>query len=106
MQDSKCPTCHRTIKRSNEANRRYWLLIHTIADEVKPNGESYSPETWHHWAKTRFLGADDVKLPNGKTLVMPRSSADLDKAEFAEFMEQVEAWAAERGVYLDGMVMG
>lgn len=96
----RCPTCHRKLRRSSESNRRYWALLHEIAERVTPNGQRYSAETWHAWAKSRWLGCDDVKLPNGKTLVIPRSSADLDMAEFGEYMDQVEAWAAERDVWL------
>ena len=97
----RCPTCHRLKKRSNEANRRYWLLLHLIAEKVKPEGKEFSAETWHTWAKTKWLGADEVQLPNGKTVQIPRSSADLDTQEFNDFMMAVETWAQERDVYLD-----
>lgn len=103
MKPTRCPTCKRLMRRSTQANSRYWLLIHQIAQTLKPQGHVFSPESWHTWLKTRFLGADDVVLPSGKTLVIPRSSADLDAAEFATYMEQVEAWANEHDVYLEGM---
>jgi hypothetical protein len=96
----RCPTCHRRLTRSASANRRYWLLLHLIAEEIKPGGVSYSAEQWHHYCKSRWIGCDDVKLPNGKVLTIPRSSAALDVTEFADYMTQVEAWAAERHVYL------
>jgi hypothetical protein len=101
----RCPACGRKQKRSNEANRFYWLLLHAIADKIKPNGEQYSVETWHHWAKMRFLGAEEIKMPNGKTLILPHSSADLDKGEFHEYVTQLEQWAAEHDVWLADMEM-
>ena len=97
----RCPACKRRIRRSSEANRRYWLVIHTIADKVKPEGQQYSADTWHAYFKLKLLGGDDVKLPNGKVIVVPKSSAELDKHEFHEYAEQVEMWAGERGAYLD-----
>ena len=97
----RCPACKRRIRRSNEANRRYWLTLHTIAEKVKPNGEQYSTECWHNYFKMKLIGADDVKLPNGKVIVMPKSSAELDKGEFHAYAEQVELWMNERGVFLD-----
>lgn len=97
----RCPTCGRKHKRSTESNRRYWLLIHMIAEKVKPEGQSYSAEVWHQYFKQRLIGADEVKLPNGKTHIIVKSSADLDTGEFTDYMSQVEAWAAERDVYLD-----
>lgn len=96
----RCPTCKRRQRRSGDANRRYWLLLHTIAEQVTPGGNAFTAETWHIYAKSRWLGCDDVKLPNGKTIPQPRSSAGLDAAEFNDYMTAVEAWAAERGAYL------
>ena len=100
---NRCPTCRRVIKRSGEANRRYWLLLHTIAEKVKPDGAQYSAETWHTYWKLKLLGGNDVTMPNGKVIVVAKSSAELDKGEFHDYACQVEAWANERGVYLDEM---
>lgn len=97
----RCPTCGRKHRRSNHANARYWLLLHTIAEKLQPKGESYSADIWHCWAKTRFIGADDVKLPNGKVIIQPRSTASLDVAEFNDYMTKLEAWAADHDVHLD-----
>lgn len=66
-------------------------------------GKTFSPETWHEWAKSKWIGRDDVTLPSGKVIPMIRSSAELDVAAFADYMTAVESWAAEHGVYLDGM---
>lgn len=72
-----------------------------MADSIKPAGEVYTPETWHTWAKSRFLGCDEIRLPNGKTLQVPKSSADLSTEEFNALMENVEHFANERGVFMD-----
>lgn len=77
------------------------MLLHLMSEKIKPNGELFSVETWHTWAKSRFLGCDEVKMPNSKTLLIPKSSADLDTAEFSDFMTAVEAFANERGVWLE-----
>lgn len=101
MKPERCPTCKRRHTRSHQANARYWLLLHAIAEKVKPGGASYSAEAWHTYMKSRYLGCDDVKLPNLKTLSMPRSTANLDVAEFNDYMTAVETWAGERDVWLD-----
>ena len=97
---NRCPTCGRRHRRSNPANSRYWSLLHAIADKVKPAGVSFSADSWHQYCKSRWLGCDDVPLPNGKVLTIPKSTAALDVAEFGEYMDKVEAWAAERDVWL------
>lgn len=99
----RCPKCHRTIRRSSEANRRYWLLLHMMAEKLKPEGKEYSPETWHLYFKLKHLGGNDVTMPNGKVIVVPKSSAELDKDEFHEYVFQVESFANERGVFLDDL---
>ena len=99
----RCPACGRRKTRSHEANRRYWLLLHLIAERVKPGGLSYSAEQYHIYFKSRFLGCDEVMMPNSKTAVIPRSTAVLDVSEFNDYMTQVEAWATERDVYLVDM---
>lgn len=97
----RCPTCHRLQKRSSEANRRYWALLHLIAERVKPEGEQHAAQTWHVYFKQRFLGVDEVKLPNGKTVLTPKSSAELDTSEFNDYVMQVEQWAHSRDIYLE-----
>lgn len=97
----RCPTCGRRNRRSNPANARYWLLLHLAAAKLKPGGQTYSAEQFHIYYKSRFLGADDFTLPNGKTIPIVKSSADLDVTEFAEYMQQVETDLAERNVFLE-----
>lgn len=99
----RCPLCKRRKTRSNPANARYWLLLHMLADKLKPDGKVYTPEIYHEYFKSRFIGVDEIVLPNKKVIHRVKSSAELDVSQFAEYMEQVEQFAAERGVYLDAM---
>lgn len=103
MAHERCPTCKRRMRRSSEANRRYWMLLHLLSDKLKPNGQTFSAEQFHLYYKSRFLGARDEPLPNGKTLLVVESSADMDTAEFSEYMTKVEADANERGVFLEDL---
>jgi hypothetical protein len=87
-------------QRSHQSNARYWLLIHQIADHVRPNGKEFSAESWHCYMKQRFLGCDEMRLPNGKVLLNPKSTADLDSDAFSEYQMKVEAWGNDHGVWL------
>lgn len=97
----RCPTCHRLHKRSHPQNARYWLLLHAIADKVRPLGVEHSAEIWHEYFKSRYIGCDDVTLPNGRVLTRTKSTTDLDVAEFNDYMARVEEWARDRDVWLD-----
>lgn len=72
-----------------------------MADGLAPGGKQYGAEAFHLYYKARFLGADDVELPNGRTLTIPKSTANLDVDEFNAYLGKVEADAAERGIFLD-----
>lgn len=98
--EKRCPACGRKEIRSSEANRRYWALLHEIAEKVKPEGKEYSAETWHTYFKQKLLGNIEVNLPNGKTIQVPQTTTALDTSQFHEFSTQVEVWAANRGVTL------
>lgn len=77
-------------KRSNEANRYYWQLLHQIEEQAWIEGRQYKSEVWHECAKRRFLGLID--LPGGGH--MAQSTTTLSTREFAEYVEQVTVWAA------------
>lgn len=97
----RCPTCGRRQKRSNPQNARYWVLLHVISERCPVEGNLYSADTWHLWARSKFLGCSETLLPSGRTLILPRSTTTLDVGEFNDFMTRLEAWAAEQDVYLD-----
>ena len=101
MKQDRCLTCRRRMTRSSEANRRLWAIYHLMAEKIQPRGQSYSAETWHKWAASKWLGCDDVKLPSGKVLTIPKSTSELDTSEFNTYMTAVESWANEHGVYLE-----
>jgi hypothetical protein len=98
---SRCPTCRRRLKRSNEANRRYWALLHAMA-EKEIRGKLYSADNWHLFCVSKWLGMTDHKLPNGSTLLIPQKTSELTVSEFNDYMTQVEAWANQHlGVFLE-----
>lgn len=96
---SRCPTCKRPHKRSNPQNRLYWELLHMMSAREWA-GQRYSAESFHKYYAARFIGCEDLRLPNGQTMTLPRSTSSLDTAEFSAYFDRVQADAAERGVYL------
>lgn len=87
-------------KLSREAQNRHWSILRQVAAQLKDeDGNYHSPEVWHLHLCSEFLGTDVVKM-GGRDKIIPRSSANLSSHEFAEFDDQIEAWATERGVNL------
>jgi hypothetical protein len=79
-------------KRTAKQNRRYWGngILSQIAAQAESGGKLYSAENWHEVFKRMYLGVDE--LPNGQ--VIGKSSTGLTTAEFCEFSDKVEAYAA------------
>ena len=78
--------------RTKPQNRRYWGrgVLAQIAEQAVVNGRLYSAESWHEQFKRQFIGVEE--LPSGE--VIGKSSTGLTTAEFCEFSDKVEAFAA------------
>ena len=86
-------------KRSTEQNRRLWAILNEVA-EVPVQGVMYSAESWATYFKSKFIGCEEIPLPNGQVINRPISTTTLDKSAFSEYMTQIEAWAAQHGILL------
>lgn len=98
LQNSKTLTLTATLKkRTHKQNKRYWGrgVLAQITEQAAPGGKLFDADTWHEQFKRQFIGV--IELPDGSVRGM--SSKDLNTAEFSEFCDQVEAYAAtELGV--------
>jgi len=85
-------------KRRDAQNRRYWAILHEIAEQIKVDTRTMSADTWAEWAKRRFIGVIEIPLPDGEVVVVGMSSTKLSVAEFSEYMLMIEVWAIDHGV--------
>jgi hypothetical protein len=86
-------------KRRSAQNRRYWAVLHEIAEQLNIN----DVEAWHEWAKRRFIGVKEVSLPDGEIVAVGKSSTELSVKEFADYMTSIEAWAVDQGVIFNDL---
>lgn len=79
-------------KRTAKQNKRYWGrgVLAQISEQAEVHGRRFSAEVWHEQFKRQFIGVE--QLPNGQ--VVGKSSTELTTAEFCDFCDQVEAFAA------------
>lgn len=90
-------------KRSGQQNRRYWGngVLAQVARQAVVGGRKYDAEHWHEFFKQQFIGVDE--LPLGR--VVAKSSTGLTTAEFCDFSDAVEAYAAtELGVRFEDLI--
>ena len=82
-------------KRSVEQNARHWAILTQISDQwEQKTGNKYSPETWHEFFKTTFIGKDTI-IVDGSPHLISKTSTTLNTMEFRDFDMQIEAWASE-----------
>lgn len=86
-------------KRRNAQNRRYWAVIHEIAEQLS----TADTEAWHEYFKRRFIGVKEISLPDGEIVAVGKSSTELSVREFADYMTSIEAWAVDNGVIFNDL---
>lgn len=77
-------------QRSTPQNNLYWARLAEIADNAWADGQQFSRDAWHHHLGGLFLPKEPA--PGGK--LVPISTTRLDVAEFTEYLNKVEAYAA------------
>lgn len=95
--------------RSQAQNRLYWLWIDIISEH-----RNAPIEAVHRGLKLNFLGVRSLKKPqkvrqydengNFQGIVTvdfePISTTELNTQQFSEYLEQIDAWAAQKDIIL------
>lgn len=79
-------------QRSDSQNKYYWSMVVPIFSEIT----GYEKDEAHDVLKAMFLRRE-VALPNGRTVEVVGSSADLDTKAFHEYVERCRRFMAEQG---------
>lgn len=80
-------------KRSAEQNRFLHALLNTIAENAAVEGKYYDMETWKEQVRRKFIGTEEINLPDGSRIERGISTASLTVPEFTLLIERVQAWA-------------
>lgn len=72
-------------KRSQEQNRYYWFYLNIISEDI-----GYTKEELHDYFKSKYLTKEIKEILGVKTRIR-RSTTDLDKFEFMELINSIEA---------------
>ena len=79
------------VRRTNSQNSRYHAIVAEISERAVVAGKRYDVEAWKEFFKQKFIGTEE--LPGGS--VRGISTTTLDIGEFADFMNKIEAYAAQ-----------
>lgn len=89
-------------KRSLEQNKRLHVILTEISEQAWLNGRQFDMETWKEFARRKWIGVEEINLPDGTRTERGISTTTLSVGEFADFMTKIEAYAAtELGVQIE-----
>ena len=83
-------TVEPTHKRSTNQNSLYWLYIDIIRKDL-----GYSKENCHEILKYKFLLTEITDESTGEIIKFVRSTTDLSKKEFIDFIDSIIQWSWE-----------
>lgn len=83
-------------KRSDAQNRFYWgVVIPIIHDAFKELGHRLNPEEVHFFLKQKFNYQTLCNADGEMVGEIPKSTAELNKLEFMEYVDKISQWATE-----------
>ena len=80
-------------RRTSAQNALLWAVLTEIAVAVKVGGKEQEVEVWHEWAKQKFIGIEEVTLPDGTNIVRGLSTSRLNVADFSLMIDRLIAYA-------------
>ena len=82
-------------KRSGQQNRYYWFSVSLIRERFKELGTECSLEDVHAFLRSKFLYNELINEKTGEVLQIPRSTTELNKSDFGEYVDRIKIFAAE-----------
>lgn len=82
-------------KRNTDQNALLHVLLSNIADNAWINGKQYSAEVWKESLKRRFIGVEEIALPDGAIIERGISTTALSVPDFAEFIDKIQHFAVD-----------
>ena len=88
--------------RSIEQNRLMWKILSMIENIISDDrGQNHSREWWHFYLRNEFGFTTDTMNIDGVDIPWPQSSTKFTVSQMADYITQLEAFAAHRGVFVD-----
>jgi hypothetical protein len=84
--------------RSIEQNALLWSRLEEVSKQVDWYGEKLTSEDWKHVFSASLKKQKAVRGIDGGFVVLGQSTSKMTKAEMADLLTLMEAFAAERGV--------
>lgn len=84
--------------RNISQNAKLWAMLSEVSQQVDWYGRKLTPENWKHVFTASLSKQDVVPGIDGGFVVLGKATSSMSKREFAELIELIYAFGAERGV--------
>lgn len=84
---------YKTI-RSTDQNKLFHAILKGISEQAVLDGKQYEVEVWKEICRVKFVGTEELTLPDGTRIERGISTKNLSVGEFSNLIEIVRAWAA------------
>jgi hypothetical protein len=68
-------------------------MLNEISQNAYLNGRRYEMEAWKEFYRARYIGTEEIELPDGRRIERGISTTTLDRESFANFITEIEAHA-------------
>lgn len=82
-------------KRSIDQNAKLHALLNDISQNAWVGGRQFPPETWKEHVRRKFIGTEEIDMPDGRRIERGISTTSLGVEEFSLLIERVQQWAAD-----------
>ena len=87
-------------KRSLSQNALFHVWCREMSDHFKEKGADITEERMKELIKYKILGTEDRKINNTIIPGQVRETSGLDRGEMMDFMDRVNEWAMDHGLFL------
>lgn len=87
-------------KRSLSQNALFHVWCREMSDHFKERGADITEERMKELIKYKILGTEDRKINNTVIPGQVRETSGLDRGEMMDFMDKVNEWAMDHGLFL------
>ena len=89
-----------TPKRSLSQNALFHVWCREMSEHFKAKGADITEERMKELIKYKILGTEDRKINNTVIPGQVRETSGLDRGEMMDFMDRVNEWAMDHGLFL------
>lgn len=87
-------------QRTGAQNRLLHALLRDVAESVRVNGQTFSSDAWKEMFRRKFIGTEEITLPDGQRIERGISTTTLNVGQMAEAIDLFQAWLAQDFGYL------